>query len=231
MIIAGITQNLHTTSINTNYARPAVPFLRHRQIRALKKQRFCTQRGFLSSLLGIQENDKMNSRSSPRATAAAVFGLLAVTTSLVAAQTKDTPSPNNPIPKPVCNVSQDVSIRYSSSTKRLYVEGMLDEKNQTIRGGCVTLNEIFLAREGKPPLFAVNSTTGAREVNATGTWLLTEELFVEDGITLQVSELVFGQHHERPTQSRYLIALWLASISSANQSVLLALCASLPLVF
>ena len=100
----------------------------------------------------------------------------------------DTPSPNEPIPKPECNVSQSVAVRYSATTARLYLEAAVAGE----RGGCVTLEQIWTARGGgtktgaKAPLYAVDPMTGEHSANITGTWLLEEDLYVEDGITLRV---------------------------------------------
>ena len=94
----------------------------------------------------------------------------------------DTESPNDPIPKPECDSSTAVSIRYSSVSARLYLESA----DGSTRGGCVTLQQIWEERGGKEPLYAVDSDTGDVSATVTGTWLLTEELFVEDGITLKV---------------------------------------------
>lgn len=108
--------------------------------------------------------------------------LLSVLALKLAAAT-DTESPNEPIPKPECDENTTVAIRYSSTSARLYLESAA---NGT-RGGCVTLSDIWMEREGKEPLYAVDSETGEISANVTGTWLLTEELYIEDGITLQVS--------------------------------------------
>lgn len=89
---------------------------------------------------------------------------------------------NRPIPQPACDGTKSVDIRYSGASKRLYVEGA-----GGVRGGCVTLSQIYETRVGKPPLYPVNPVSGARTTNVTGTWLLTESLHVEDGITLNVS--------------------------------------------
>ena len=101
---------------------------------------------------------------------------------LAAAQ--DTESPNEPIPKPPCDASVPVSIRYSSASSRLY---LVSADNST-RGGCVTLAQIWEERGGKAPLYAVDPESGDISDSVTGTWLLTEELFVQDGITLQVGQ-------------------------------------------
>lgn len=91
---------------------------------------------------------------------------------------------NEPIPEPDCDASKTVNIRYAATTKRLYLEAATSGE----RGGCVTLGQIFEARAGKAPLYAVDAISGERVTEATGTWLLTEELYVEDGITLNVSD-------------------------------------------
>lgn len=95
---------------------------------------------------------------------------------------KDTPSPNKPIPKPACDASRTVSIRYSSRSSRMYLES----DDGSTRGGCVSLTQIWERRRGKPPVYAVDPESGDISHSATGTWLLTEELFVQDGITLNV---------------------------------------------
>ena len=98
------------------------------------------------------------------------------------ADSADTVSPNDPIPKPECDSNVTVSIRYASTTQRLYLESA----DGSTRGGCVTLTQIWENMAGRAPLFPVESTSGDVSDTATGTWLLTESLYVEDGITLQV---------------------------------------------
>lgn len=103
-----------------------------------------------------------------------------------AGATLDTPSPNEAIPKPECNESNPVSVRYSSTTGRLYLESA-----SSSRGGCVSIDQIWEARGGgtsgaKPPLYAVDPVSGNISDTITGTWLLDEDLYVEDGITLRV---------------------------------------------
>ena len=111
--------------------------------------------------------------------------LLAVTiisTTVVDPVSVDTASPNDPIPKPDCDSSLDTSIRYSGTSKRLYVES----GDGSTRGGCATLGEIWASQGGQGPLYAVDAASGDISDRETGTWLLTQELYVEDGITLQV---------------------------------------------
>ena len=112
------------------------------------------------------------------------LGKIAVLSMLgfIPASAKDTESPNQPILKPECDASIPVSIRYSSASERLYLESA----DGIIRGGCVTLAQIWEHQRGKAPLYAVDPESGDIRDSVTGTWLLTEELFVEDGITLKV---------------------------------------------
>lgn len=98
------------------------------------------------------------------------------------AASQDTTSPNEPIPKPECDETITVSIRYSLVSARLYLEST----DGSTRGGCVSLKHIWEHQRGKAPLYAVDPVTGDISDSVTGTWLLTQELFVEDGITLKV---------------------------------------------
>ena len=52
----------------------------------------------------------------------------------------------------------------------------------------MTLTEIWEERGGKAPLYAVDPDSGDVSDTVTGTWLLTESLYVEDGITLEVTQ-------------------------------------------
>lgn len=113
---------------------------------------------------------------------AAIMSLLAAKRAAAA----DTASPNSAIPKPACDSSRSVSLRYSSSSERLYVESA----DGSTRGGCITLTEIWEQLDGDGPLYAVKSSNGDISSSTTGTWLLTEHLWIEDGITLQVKVLV-----------------------------------------
>lgn len=105
---------------------------------------------------------------------AALLGFFSVTSQICAE--------NTPIPKPDCDGTKGVSIRYSSTSDRLYVESLVDGE----RGGCVTLLQIFNARGGKAPLYAVDPVSGERVEDVTGTWLITASVVVEDGVTLNV---------------------------------------------
>lgn len=110
---------------------------------------------------------------------AAIVSLLAATRRADAA---DTASPNDAIAKPGCDSSTTVSLRYSSSSERVYVES----EDGSTRGGCITLTEIWEWLDGDAPLYAVDPDSGDVSDTATGTWLLTEHLWIEDGITLEV---------------------------------------------
>lgn len=77
-----------------------------------------------------------------------------------------------------------VSVRYIPDLKRVYVEPATGSNGL---GACATLTQIW---ENLPqlnsPLYAINTTTSAVSEVPTGTWLLTEDLYIEDGITLSV---------------------------------------------
>ena len=109
-------------------------------------------------------------------TAGIIGSLLAATR---AAYGGNTASPNKAISKPGCNSSAKVSIKHSSGT--VYVE-----KGGSKRGGCVTLKKIWQELGSGGPLYPVDASSGDASTKATGTWLLEDDLIVEDGITLQV---------------------------------------------
>lgn len=92
-------------------------------------------------------------------------------------------SENDVIEEPDCDSSASVNIRYATTTARLYLEAATAGE----RGGCMTLTDIYNDRGDEGPLYPVDPSTGTRVSTATGTWLLTEDLYVEDGITLNVS--------------------------------------------
>ncbi|CAM9699219.1 unnamed protein product [Scytosiphon promiscuus] len=79
--------------------------------------------------------------------------------------------------QPGCNSTDIPSVRYASSTERIYVE------QADSRGGCFTLTQIW--ESGTRPLYPIDPSTNARVNVVTGVWLLTEELYVLDGVTLQ----------------------------------------------
>ncbi|CAM9851353.1 unnamed protein product [Pylaiella littoralis] len=82
---------------------------------------------------------------------------------------------------PDCESVELPEIRYASSTRRMYVE------HNGTRGGCVTLTQIWEGvTSDTRPLFPIDIATNDRVENVTGVWLLTEELYVTDGVTLQV---------------------------------------------
>lgn len=111
-----------------------------------------------------------------------IIGILATARRADAA---DTASPNDAIAKPKCDSSTTVSFRYSSGSERVYVES----EDGSTRGGCVTLTDIWEWLDGSAPLYAVDPDSGDLSNTATGTWLLTEHLWIEDGITLEASGL------------------------------------------
>ena len=80
---------------------------------------------------------------------------------------------NTPIPKPTCDFAKEVSVRFASSSNRIYVESL-----DGSRGGCMTLRGIYdrLSPE-KSPVYPLDTP---------GEWYLESELFSLDGITLQI---------------------------------------------
>lgn len=129
--------------------------------------------------MSFPSSRRRRAASTTTTTTAAAAVLL---TLLSVAAAEDTASPNEAIPKPECDDSAEVSIRYAGTTGRLYLESA----DGTSSGGCVTLGQIWESRAGKAPLYAVDPESGEVSETATGTWLLSEELYVEDGITLKV---------------------------------------------
>ena len=99
------------------------------------------------------------------------------------ADAADTASPNDAIAKPDCDSTIAVSFRYTPESEGFFVES----EDDTTRGGCVTLTEIWEWLGGSAPLYAVDPASGDVSSTATGTWLLTENLSIEDGITLKAS--------------------------------------------
>lgn len=79
---------------------------------------------------------------------------------------------NKPSPKPVCDASKNVSVRYSSTSQRIYLESV-----DGTRGGCFTPSQIYEALGPQSPLSPLESP---------GEWLLSESLYVLDGIVLNV---------------------------------------------
>ncbi|CAM9178527.1 unnamed protein product [Discosporangium mesarthrocarpum] len=82
---------------------------------------------------------------------------------------------------PECDGKNLPEMRYSSSTKRLYLENG--------EGKCATLTDIYRAGQDKKtewPLYVLDSKGKIKEKGSkpTGKWLLVEELYVEDGATL-----------------------------------------------
>ena len=121
-------------------------------------------------------------RMRPALETAVILGAFAFR---LGASARDTSSPNKAISKPSCNKSIDVSVRYSGASDRLYIESA----NGRTRGGCITLKQIWERREGEGPLYAVDKN-GDISDKVTGRWLLTDDLYVKDGITLKVGRYI-----------------------------------------
>lgn len=145
----------------------------------------------LARLTGAKDDSKPANPSPSDVTPAPSTSDSVANTTMV-----DTTSLNEPIPKPECDANNNVSIRYAATTGRLYLEGVNGS-----RGGCVTIDQIWEARGGgakggaKPPLYAVDAATGNYSESMTGTWLLEEDLYVQDGVTLKVQQCPKSQNH------------------------------------
>lgn len=80
---------------------------------------------------------------------------------------------NTQIPKPSCDASKEVSVRYSSTSQRIYVESL-----DGTRGGCTSLSHVYeTLGADSSPLYPLETE---------GEWYLGNELYVLDGITLEV---------------------------------------------
>ena len=79
---------------------------------------------------------------------------------------------NETIPKPECDSSKEVSIRYAASSNRVYVESL-----DGTRGGRISLTQIYESLDDKSPLSPTDTD---------GEWFLESELFILDGITLEI---------------------------------------------
>lgn len=79
---------------------------------------------------------------------------------------------NTPIPKPVCDASKEISVRYSSTSQRIYLESL-----DGSRGGCASPATVHQALGDSSPLYPLETP---------GQWKLDESLYVLDGITLNL---------------------------------------------
>jgi len=80
---------------------------------------------------------------------------------------------NTPIPKPSCDFSKEVSVRFASSSNRIYIESV-----DGSRGGCSSLTHIYetLGHE----------QSSVYPLETSGEWFLESELYILDGITLEI---------------------------------------------
>lgn len=60
------------------------------------------------------------------------------------------------------------------------------------RGGCATVYEVWdaLGGDDTSPLHPVDPESGTYTSAITGTWLLEQDLYVQDGVTLQVCRVL-----------------------------------------
>lgn len=79
---------------------------------------------------------------------------------------------NTPLPKPVCDSSKEIAVRYSSTSQRIYLESV-----DGSRGGCANPTMVYKALGEASPLYPLETP---------GEWMLTESLFILDGITLDL---------------------------------------------
>lgn len=79
---------------------------------------------------------------------------------------------NTPIPKPSCDATKTVSVRYSSTSQRIYLESA-----DGSRGGCATPTSVYEALGAASPFYPLETP---------GEWMLEESLYVLDGIVLNV---------------------------------------------
>ena len=79
---------------------------------------------------------------------------------------------NTPVPKPVCDASKSISVRYSSTSQRIYLESA-----DGSRGGCATPTSVYEALGEESPFYPLETP---------GEWMLDESLYILDGIVLNV---------------------------------------------
>lgn len=195
MVAPAIPRRPHHSAITQlpQKCKKGIPAATH----ALDRHPPPTSHNFLPSHINQSPDLKRNHNTAPsdrddssglergtHTSAMTMLRIVAVMSLLAArrAEAQNTPSPNAPIAKPQCDDTKSVSFRYSQGSERLYVE----HEDGTTRGGCVTLTEIWNNQDGGAVLFAVDPDSGDVSDTATGTWLLTEDLSIEDGITLEV---------------------------------------------
>ena len=79
---------------------------------------------------------------------------------------------NTPIPKPTCDSAKNITVRYSSTSRRIYLESV-----DGSRGGCADPTSIYQALGPSSPLYPLETP---------GEWMLAESLYVSDGIVFKV---------------------------------------------
>lgn len=89
---------------------------------------------------------------------------------------------NGIIARQPCDSSTAISVRYAGSSRRVYVENA-DGR----RGGCATMTDIYNAiKHRTDALIPIYPSNSSEAPYITGTWLLSEDLYVVDGVTLNV---------------------------------------------
>lgn len=72
----------------------------------------------------------------------------------------------------MCDASKDIAVRYSSTSQRIYLDSV-----DGSRGGCASPTYIHQALGATSPLYPLETP---------GEWMLTESLFILEGITINL---------------------------------------------
>ena len=78
-----------------------------------------------------------------------------------------------------CNDSIPVSVSVSPDDQRIHV-------NSNHIGGCITLTDVWKGLDKSEHLTPIDPVTKNTSSIYTGTWYLTEDLYIEDGVTLNL---------------------------------------------
>ena len=89
-----------------------------------------------------------------------------------------------PIDDSYCTSKHPITVRRSLSPKGVHCES-------TGKGGCFTLSELW-KEPNQDFLFAIDPVTNTVSKIPTGTWFLTQDLYITDGITLNMFGLDRG---------------------------------------
>lgn len=88
------------------------------------------------------------------------------------------------IPMPRCDRNAEITVRYARTSRRVYVENANGQ-----RGGCAWITDVYNAiKHTTDALLPVYPSNSSESPYRTGIWLLSQHLYVLDGVTLNVSE-------------------------------------------